>query len=433
MSILEIAKKILPEGPICDHCMGRQFANLSTGLTNDERGRAVKLALAMEADRMNKDEDDKSLLEQLAPSSRNARYSLKDTRKKDDQCWVCLGIFERLEEWADRAVKAIEGVEYSTFVVGTKVSGLLSENEEILWAESGTTYGEPIKSELNREVGKLIAAKTGKEVDIKNPDVVFTLDIAKEVVYTQIRSLYIAGRYRKFVRGIPQTRWPCRSCRGRGCEKCNHTGQQYPESVDELIRGPVIKATGGKDTRFHGAGREDIDALMLGSGRPFVVEAISPKIRTIDVATIQEEINREASGKVEVEGLKLVSKDLIHELKSSKADKVYKLKVTFSDPVAENALRSAAEKLTGSRIEQRTPNRVSHRRADLVRKRKVHSMELLECHDEYSIFKVDCQGGLYVKELVSGDENRTSPSLTGLLGVQALVEELDVIDVKIDL
>jgi tRNA pseudouridine synthase 10 len=47
--------------------------------------------------------------------------------------------------------------------------------------------------------------------------------------------------------------------------------------------------------------------------------------------------------------------------------------------------------------------------------------------------KVDCQGGLYVKELVSGDEGRTSPSLTGILGVRALVEELDVIDVKIDL
>ncbi|MDK2892381.1 tRNA pseudouridine(54/55) synthase Pus10 [Methanohalophilus sp.] len=433
MSILEIAKKILPEGAICDHCMGRQFANLSTGLTNDERGRAVKLVLAMEADRLSKDEDDKSLLERLAPSSRNARYSLKDFTKNDEQCWVCLGIFEKLEEWADRAVKVVEGIEYSTFVVGTKISGLLSENEEILWAESGTTYGEPIKSELNREVGKLIAAKTGKEVDIKNPDVVFTLDIAKEVVYAQIRSLYIAGRYRKFVRGIPQTRWPCRNCKGRGCEKCNQTGQQYPESVDELIRGPVIRATGGNDTRFHGSGREDIDALMLGTGRPFVVEALSPKIRTIDVAAIQEEINVESSGKIEVEGLKLVSKDLIHKLKSSKADKVYKLKVTFSDPVTENTLRLAAEKLTGSQIEQRTPVRVSHRRADLVRKRKVHSVELLEYNAEYSIFKVDCQGGLYVKELVSGDENRTSPSLTGIIGAQARVEELDVIDVKIDI
>ncbi len=433
MSILEIAKKILPEGPICDHCMGRQFASLSTGLTNDERGRAVKLALAMEADKLSKDEDDNSFLEQLAPSSRNARYSLKNSAKQDGQCWVCLDIFKQLGKWAEKAVEAVDGLEYSTFLVGTMISGFLSENEEILWAESGTTYGEPIKSELNREVGKLIAAKTGKEVDIKNPDVVITLDIAKEVVYTQIRSLYIAGRYRKLVRGIPQTRWPCRNCRGRGCEKCNQTGQQYPESVDELIRGPVIKATGGEDTRFHGSGREDIDALMLGTGRPFVVEALAPKVRSIDVTVIQEEINREAASKVEVEGLKLVSKELVHELKSTKADKVYKLKVTFSDPVPENTLLSAAEKLTGYQIDQRTPNRVSHRRADLVRKRSVHSMELLEYHEEYSVFKVDCQGGLYVKELVSGDENRTSPSLTELIGVQALVEELDVIDVKIDL
>ena len=38
-------------------------------------------------------------------------------------------------------------------------------------------------------------------------------------------------------------------------------------------------------------------------------------------------------------------------------------------------------------------------------------------------------GGLYIKELVSGDEDRTNPSLSGRLGVQALVTDLDVLEV----
>lgn len=421
MNILETAKKILAEGPVCDHCMGRQFARLSTGLTNKERGKAIRLALAMEDDRQRREAGDTE--QPVFPPSGD----------EDETCWVCQGIFRELGVWADRVVEALRGREYSNFVIGTKVSGLLSENEEIVWAESGTTYAEPVKSELNREVGKLVAARTGKSVELGLPDIVATLDIAKEAVSVQVRSLYIAGRYRKFVRGIPQTRWPCRNCRGRGCERCNHTGKQYPESVDELIREPVIRATGSEDTSFHGAGREDIDALMLGTGRPFVVEALSPEIRSIDLASLEAEINREASGKVEVEGLRFASKNLVQQLKSARADKVYKLTVTFSHPVPEETLRAAAGKLTGSLIEQRTPNRVSHRRADLVRKRTVHSLELIEYHEEYAIMKVDCQGGLYVKELVSGDEGRTSPSLTGILGVRALVEELDVIDVKIDL
>ncbi|MCD4704369.1 MAG: tRNA pseudouridine(54/55) synthase Pus10 [Methanosarcinaceae archaeon] len=430
MNILETAERIVQEGPICDHCMGRQFAKLSTGLSNDQRGRSVKLSLVMDADRRSKEDNDDGFLKELAPSSQYARNVLK-MKGKDEKCWVCLGLFEQLDEWAERAVAAIGDLEYSSFLVGTLVSGLLAENEEILWAESGTVHAEQLKSELNREVGKRIAAKTGKDVDLVQPDIVVTLDLTEGDVTLQIRSVYLFGRYRKLVRGIPQTRWPCRNCRGRGCEKCNFTGKQYPESVDELIREPVIQAAACKDTKFHGAGREDIDAKMLGTGRPFVVEAVAPAHRSFNVAEVERQINEGAAGKVEIEGLSFVSKDVIETIKTSKADKVYNLKVTFSDPVPEEILTSAIGQLVGAQINQRTPQRVSHRRADLVRKRQVHGMELIDLHDDHVMITVHCEGGLYVKELISGDEGRTVPSLTDLINIQATVLELDVVDVKL--
>jgi tRNA pseudouridine synthase 10 len=430
MSILETAKKIIEEGPICDHCMGRQFAKLSTGLTNVERGQAIKLALAMEGDAMFKESGDDSLLEEMAKSSKYARKTLK-IEGEDEKCWVCLGIFENLDVWADRAVKSIGDREYSTILVGTKVSGLIGENEEILWSECGITQAEQFKTEMNREVGKLISARTGKEVEFERPDLVITLDIAEERTSVQVKSLYIQGRYRKLIRGIPQTRWPCRSCGGRGCEQCNNTGKQYPESVDELIGKELIEMTEAKDSKFHGAGREDIDALMLGTGRPFVVEAVSPRIRSIDVWELEKKINEFADGKVEVEGLKIVEKAVIETLKSSKADKVYNLKVTFKEPVSTDKLEDAINSLIGVQIHQRTPQRVAHRRADLVRKRYVHNMKLVEKTDEFAIIEVHCDGGLYVKELTSGDDGRTEPSLTGLLGIQAKVDELNVIKVDI--
>lgn len=430
MNILETAKKVIHEGPICDHCMGRQFAKLSTGLTNDERGRAIKLALAMDGDRVLKDDSDNVILTELSPSSSYARMS-SGKEGEDEECWVCLGLFDNLDVWADRAAAALEGFEYSTFLVGTRMSGLLSENEEILWTESGATHAEQFKSELNREVGKLIAAKVGKEVEFKHPDILITLDLAKEVVSLQVRSVYIQGRYRKLVRGIPQTRWPCRKCKGRGCEECNNTGKQYPESVDELVSAPLIKAAQCADTKFHGAGREDIDALMLGDGRPFVIEAVRPVIRTIDLDELTKAINDSAAGKVEVNGMNIVLRDVVETLKTSKADKVYNLKVTFKESISEEKLKYAIDTLTGTQIDQRTPRRVAHRRADLVRKRRVHNMKLIELTDEFAMITVHCEGGLYVKELVSGDDNRTIPSLTELIGTQALVTELDVIKVDI--
>ena len=142
MTIFETAKKIPAEGPVCDHCMGRQFAKLSTGLSNAERGRAVKLMLAMEADRLLKEENDTELLSELAPSSGNARLTLsRDDRSADGKGWVCQDIFKDLDKWADMAVEKLSGIEYETLLVGTKLSGLLSENEELLETE--------IEKELN--------------------------------------------------------------------------------------------------------------------------------------------------------------------------------------------------------------------------------------------------------------------------------------------
>jgi len=431
MDVLETSKKILHEGPICNNCLGRQFAKLSTGLSNKERGHALKLALVLEGDQIYKTEKNDSLLNELILCSEFARKTL-GMGGEDEQCWVCLDLFKRLDEWVDEAVKALEGLEYSTFLVGTKVSGLLSENEEILWAEVGTAYAEQLKTELNREVGKRIAEKVQKDVDFENPDITITLDLAKNKLELQVRSVYVLGRYRKLIRGIPQTRWPCRKCKGKGCESCNFTGKQYPESVDELIKDPVVEAFQAIDTAFHGSGREDIDALMLGSGRPFVVEAKSPKRRNTDLEELMKKINEKAAGKVEVRELSFVGKGMIETLKSSKADKTYKLKVTFKEPVSEEKLKSSIDALSDIEISQQTPRRVLHRRADLVRKRHVHSIKLDELTDEgYAYITVNCEGGLYVKELVSGDEGRTKPSLTELLGIPALVEDLDVVKVDI--
>jgi len=55
-------------------------------------------------------------------------------------------------------------------------------------------------------------------------------------------------------------------------KKCGGTGKMYPESVEELSSKPLLEAADGESTSFHASGREDIDARMLGTGRPFVIE-----------------------------------------------------------------------------------------------------------------------------------------------------------------
>lgn len=49
MDILDIASGMLEKYPLCDNCLGRQFALLGHGVENDDRGRAIKLVLTLRA------------------------------------------------------------------------------------------------------------------------------------------------------------------------------------------------------------------------------------------------------------------------------------------------------------------------------------------------------------------------------------------------
>ena len=424
--LAESARKILRLGPICDSCLGRQFAMLSTGLTNAGRGEAIKTFLSMAG---SIDETGRKILEDLAPSSKNARLKL-GLAGEPERCWVCLGEMEpeKLDRWAEAAERELRHLEHDTFLVGTRMNGLLAENEELVLADGGSRHAEPMKSELNREVGKRIAERTGKATSFTSPDVLAILDLENGKVAVQVSSLYIRGRYRKLVRGFPQTRWPCRDCGGSGCEACSFTGRRYQESVDELIRDPIIEAARCEVTVFHGSGWEDIDARMLGTGRPFVVEAVSPRVRNLDLARLREEINRRASGKVEVSDLEFTGKETVEHLKKALFEKSYSMVVEFGEEVPEEKLKSVLDKLVGL-VEQRTPTRVSHRRADKVRRREVLDLQLDQLSGKTAKMTLRGTSGLYVKELVSGDGGRTKPSLSELIGVEARVTELDVINV----
>jgi len=126
---------------------------------------------------------------------------------------------------------------------------------------------------------------------------------------------------------------------------------------------------------------------------------------------------------------------MVEKLKTEKARKTYRLKIRFENPVTADALKTVLKQLEGKEINQNTPNRVMHRRADLCRNRTVHTAEFerSETENKFEIawVKIHCDGGLYVKELTSSDEGRTEPSIAGLLGIGAKVDELDVIDVEI--
>jgi len=397
---LERAAAILRAGPVCDECLGRPFARVGRGFANAERGQALR--------------------------------SATNEPCTEGTCWVCGGAFERAEAWAERAAQLAEGIEYETYLFGVRLSPRLTAVEQVYQERFPTEEGESLKHALNRVIGRAFEARIARDATVafSGPDLSFLIDVASETIEVHMASLYLYGRYRKLRRGIPQTRWPCRRCRGRGCATCGYTGKQYPESVEEWIAAPLLEVADAAGAHLHGAGREDVDARMLGSGRPFVLELVSPRVRSLDIAQLHERINEHAAGRVEVTPLRRTDRATVALLKESQASKRYRAWVRFDALVLGTQLDEVLSDLLGE-IEQRTPRRVAHRRADRIRRRRLLAASSVMNGAESVEAVIDLQGdgGLYIKELISGDDGRTTPSLSERLGVRAVVTSLDVLDV----
>jgi tRNA pseudouridine synthase 10 len=404
MDLIKMTGEILAYGEICDHCLGRMVGKRSFGLSNDQRGYALRVSHALAIN--------------------------EPFRLHQGTCWICQDAFNKVGEWAEKVEDAVEGIEFTTFLIGTRVPPLMAESEEMVWSDLSLPSPEPLKSEMNREVGKAVALLTGKEADLTSPDVLAILDLSSGEVGIQVNPVFFYGRYRKLERGIPQTHWDCRICRGAGCERCNFTGKMYQDSVEELIGRPAMELLSARGAVLHGAGREDIDARMIGSGRPFVMEMVGPLRRKVDLQVLEQTINRSAAGRVEVSLERWTRRGEVETIKSDKGYKKYRILVEIQDPLSLHELQSALEALKGVTIYQRTPQRVAHRRADKIRERHATEITYLGNEQEGYVIEVTGEAGLYIKELISGDNGRTRPSLTEILGRPARVSRLDVVQVE---
>ncbi len=440
MEMLRKAQKMLEKHPLCNHCLGRQFALLGYGLGNQKRGEALKLLLTMKGHQqaLSGKKVGFSLLKTIAKNGSfdMAAELLRKMRKrigKKLECYLCQERFENIEELVESGLEKLNGYEYTTFLVGVELPTDVEEREDEFKADFEVKHGESMRNDFSRDIGKTISEITKKTVEYKKPDMVVLLNPFTGQVTLQANPLYVEGRYKKMIRGIPQSKWVCRKCRGEGCPRCNQTGKMYPESVEEIIAGPTLEKTEGEGISFHAAGREDVDARMLGPGRPFIVEVKKPRRRFIDLKALVHAINREAQGKVEVLNLHFAGKDDVRRLKKAEAsEKVYVATVGFARAVSNVELESVEKALTNTLVRQQTPLRVLHRRADLVREKYIYEAKIKRLTPNRAEMRIRCQGGLYIKELITGDEGRTEPSVAKIVNSEAKALELDVLDVIVE-
>ena len=389
------------------------------------------------------------------------------TKGEDIQfCPFCEDLFVDMDVLVEEIKSELSGVEFKKMQIGAHFAKSHVTEEDDLRTRNGATGSQALKSAFNDALSQKLKLEL-KDVELvkEQPEIMVLIDTLTFNITAELRSLYLYGRYRKLERGIPQTRWPCRACKGRdgGCESCDETGLQYPTSVQDQIGEPLRVAFQAKNTAFHGMGREDIDVRCLGRGRPFVIELKSPLRRYADLSELTELVNATSAGSVEISELRASRRSEVARIKGTAAEKSYTIRFKYGpDPhvIVETATDNESEEqseeieeqpkveppteltpefvkemiasLEGITLEQRTPQRVSHRRADKVRKRQVVSISEILVEPNEAEMTVRCESGTYVKELVHSDEGRTVPSVAEKLGLVCEVIWLDVNDVHAD-
>ena len=503
----------------CDHCLGRLGGKKRFEQSIEESGAEIRSAVV---------ERDSHLV---------------NAREEEPLCPFCENLFEESELLADIIFDNIAPYELSRLQLGARIPKDQIQDEEDLRKRFGAGDSDALKSSLVQAIAQHLNTKL-ENITLVNdkPQILALIDVLTLTVELDIRAHYLYGRYIKLERGIPQTRWPCRACKGRGCERCDQTGLQYKKSVQDLIGNPLLEMFQAKEHAFHGMGREDIDVRCMGRGRPFVIEMKEPKLRSVDVVKAMEQINTSAEGSIQISGLRDSNRSEVVRVKDTPAEKSYtirfrilplseaeytvltapvdltnedvqerggkgkkksskrkrrgdkkndhtkplptvidvpegptedelkamkkaelvakaeemKLKksgtkdeliqrimesgppapILFDLPENDEILHTI-EKLSGVILAQRTPERVAHRRADLIRRRTVYEtskplIETMEDGVREVEFTLRCESGTYVKETVHGDGGRTQPSLSSLIKAKCEVLWLDVGDIHAD-
>lgn len=248
-------------------------------------------------------------------------------------------------------------------------------------------------------VGDSSAPKRGNKHKRRCGAEEFVFGCAHPRITVRNSPIYVFGRYIKMSREMCQTPLTI-----KGVQKTARNVSDFASGFETFF--------GAASVKFMGCGREDIDVRCL-EGRPFVLEIDSPT-RNLTA----EAITLGMYSEVDVLDCAIVRRECRDYVNCETPTKRY------------NLLLYSEEEIRFERkyeVEQKTPLRVLHRRANMTRSKviEVERVEAVEKEGFYYVVDIRAESGAYIKEWVTGDFGRTVPTLGGDL------LELDVIGVDL--
>jgi tRNA pseudouridine synthase 10 len=345
-------------------------------------------------------------------------------------CHICSGLMHKTDLVVQKIRNSLsDDYHFNTFLIGVTLPSSLYEKEDQIRARFKIRGRENIKSQLVRDLRKKFRKYTNKQIDFSYPDVTVNLQFRKESelgIDIQKRSMIIFGRYIKKNRGIPQragglykshtqsnTSLTVNSSSPHGSTICSIEDT----SIQSLISKEILGITRGQALKFSWIGSEDKNSLVLGSGRPFVVQVRNPK-------TLHLNVNKLDFPRY---GLSVNLESLSKKLSEQPVQFIAKTRIIIQTPrqlVKEEVLKIRS--LTNSVISFRNQKKL-HRTST----KRIYSLDVVKQDNRICELYLVADGGLTIKQFVEGREC-INPNVSTVVNLRCECLMFDVLDIVIN-
>ncbi len=380
------------------------------------------------------------LYRQFAPVRKNnAHRKIKAARNDTYSCYICHGLMSQLDSIIKKICDDVEarGYEYESFLLGASLPYAIFEREDSVRARFKIRGKENIKKQFLDELRKKYHEVTGKRAEHTSPDITINVAICnpgidyaadensrknkydkdidnnRTTVFVKSSSVLLSGRYVKTIRGISQKKDKCQKCSGSGCAVCNYTGASSSNSVEAIIGSRLLEITKGDHSKFSWLGGEDKDSLVLGNGRPFVLQISNPKVRYL-----KTELTVDENGVRAV--LKLQLPQLSFKLPSRFTTKT-KITIQAEQDLTKQSLTTLQKVLENSEVSYQVKSKI-------VRK-KIYSLKAQQVDEKRFVLTIIADGGLFIKQFVGG-QDYIEPSISKIIGIKCQCVAFDILDVN---
>jgi len=321
-----------------------------------------------------------------------------------NNCQICRGLWNQLDETCKKIVEATRDYQYDTFLIGLALDHSFYDNEDKFRSRHRIRGKENIKTNLLRDIRKKFGKISKKKTNLDYPDITINVQIGRKfetIVNVGSSTVILRGCYNKL--------------KGFEINPKNSTTNDRMElnqrHIEKILKKVISNKFNSDSITFWPVGKEEPESLVLGNGRPFYVT-----IKNSKIINFNHRISIQSHGIL----FKLIEK--VRALPTSTPPFVKKVLtlVSFQEKLSTNDFSNFTD--SGILIVELVGRKNKNWKFIYQMDFKVKTQRKIE-------LTMTCDNGLPVRKFIEGEDGDISPTLGQIVGRKCNCKKTDILDI----